>query len=324
MDGSVARPRPYLALILRLAAAAMLATMSMLVKLAGERGAGLTEMIFWRQAITLVCITLLLVALGRLGDIKTTRMGAHGRRAISGITGMFFVYGAVMLLPLAEATAISFTGPFFAVMLSVILFGEKVGRYRWGAVVLGFAGVLVLTQPGFGLGTGVTIDPLGAAIGLIAAFLVALISYQIQDLNKTERPWGIVFWFAAFTAPLLALTMPFVFTAHDPITWGIILAMALCGAIAQVLLTSSLRYGSAGVILLMDYTSLLWATFYSMAVFDRAPSTSLWLGAPLIVAAGLLIAWRQRKLASPSGSDETKPEDADTSSPEMDRKRNPK
>jgi len=312
MDGSVARPRPYLALTLRLAAAAMLATMSMLVKLAGERGAGLTEMIFWRQAITLVCITLLLIAIGRLGDIKTTRLGAHGRRAISGITGMFFVYGAVMLLPLAEATAISFTGPFFAVMLSVILFGEKVGRYRWGAVVLGFAGVLVLTRPGFGLGTGDAIDPLGAAIGLIAAFLVALISYQIQDLNKTERPWGIVFWFAAFTTPLLALALPFVFTAHDPVTWGVILAMALCGAIAQVLLTASLRYGSAGVILLMDYTSLLWATFYGMAVFDTAPTASLWLGAPLIVAAGLLIAWRERKLAQKQQSQETKLQDAGT------------
>ncbi|WP_040464147.1 DMT family transporter [Erythrobacter sp. NAP1] len=297
MDGSVARPRPYLALSLRLATAGTLATMSMLVKVAGERGVELTELIFWRQAITLVCVAVLLAAMGRLADIKTKRLGAHARRAVLGIIGMFFVYGAVMLLPLAEATALSFTAPFFAVVLSVLLFKEKVGRYRWGAVVLGFAGVLVLTQPAFGLGAESSVSLFGAAVALIAAALVAVISFQIQDLNKTEAPWSIVFWFCAFTTPLMALALPFVIGPHDAETWGIIVAMALCGALAQILLTSSLRFGSAGVILLMDYTSLLWATWYGWSIFERTPPASLWLGAPLIVAAGLLIAWRERQLA---------------------------
>ena len=297
MDGSVARPRPFLALGLRLATAATLATMGMLVKLASERGAHLVELVFWRQAITFVCVAGLLAALGKLFEVKTQRFGAHGRRAIYGITGMFFVYGAVILLPLAEATAISFTAPFFAVMLSVILFREQVGLYRWGAVILGFAGVLVLTEPVFGVGTAAAIDPFGAAVGLIAAFLVAVISFQIQDLNKTEAPWSIVFWFTALTAPLVLIAFPFFVQSHDAETWGIIVAMALCGAVAQILLTSSLRFGSAGVILLMDYTSLLWATWYGWSVFDQAPSQGLWIGAPLIIAAGLLIAWRERRLA---------------------------
>ncbi|HSJ78280.1 MAG TPA: EamA/RhaT family transporter, partial [Erythrobacter sp.] len=79
--------------------------------------------------------------------------------------------------------------------------------------------------------------------------------------------------------------------------WLIILAMALMGVLAQILLTTSLRFGSAAVILLMDYTALLWASFYGYAVFDRAAPASLWFGAPLIIAAGLLIAWRERQLA---------------------------
>ena len=296
MDGSVARPRPFLALGLRLATAATLATMSMLVKLAGERGVALAELIFWRQALTLVCVAGLLAAMGRLAQLRTQRLGAHARRAMFGITGMFFVYGAVMLLPLAEATAISFTAPFFAVMLSVVLFGEKVGYFRWGAVLLGFAGVLVLTEAGFGLGDSQAVDPLGALVALIAALLVAAISLQVQDLNKTETPWSIVFWFTAFTTPLMALALPFVIGAHSAETWWIILAMALCGALGQLLLTASLRFGSAGVILLIDYTALLWATWYGWSVFDRAPPPTLWLGAPLIICAGLLIAWRERRL----------------------------
>lgn len=297
MDGSVARPRPFAALGLRLIAVATLATLSMLVKLANERGASLTELVFWRQLITMICLGLLLAAIGRLGDLKTKRMKAHGVRAVMGIIGMFFVYGAVVLLPLAEASAIGFTAPFFAVIIAVVLFKERVGKYRWGAVVLGFAGVLVLTQPGFGIGQSADIDPVGAIVALVAAFLVALISFQLQDLNKTESPWSIVFWFTLFTTPVLALALPFVFVAHSLETWAIIGAMSLCGAVAQLLLTASLRFGSAGVILLMDYTGLLWATYYGWSVFDTSPSTNLWIGAPLIVGAGALIAWRERTLA---------------------------
>lgn len=292
MDGSIARPRPFLALGLRLLTALALATMAMLLKLASTRGVHLAELVFWRQAITLGAVATMLALLGQLSAIRTQRFSAHVRRAVYGITGMFFVYGAVVLLPLAEATTLSFTAPFFAVLLSVILFKERVGRYRWGAVILGFAGVVFLTQPGSNL-----IDPFGAAVGLTAAFLVALISFQIQDLNKTEAPWSIVFWFAALTVPLTALAMPFVAAPHDSETWAIIVAMALCGAIAQLLLTASLRFGSAAVILLMDYTALLWATAYGFYVFDTAPPASLWVAAPLIIGAGALIAWRERVLA---------------------------
>lgn len=293
MDGSVARPRPFLALGLRLMTAAVLATMGMLVKLGAERGVHLVEMVFWRQALTFVLIAGGLALAGRLATVRTKRIGSHGFRAALGGTGMLFVYGAVILLPLAEATTLSFTAPFFAVLLALVVFKEKIGLYRWGAVVAGFAGVIVLTQPG----SSADISLPGLMVALVAAFMVALISYQIQDLNKTETPWSIIFWFTAMTTPVAALALPFVYVPHMPETWLILLAMALCGALAQILLTASLRFGSAGVVLLMDYTSLLWATWYGWSVFDRAPPASLWIGAPLIICAGLLIAWRERRLA---------------------------
>jgi drug/metabolite transporter (DMT)-like permease len=292
MDGSVANPRPMLALLFRLGTAGALATMAMLLKLASGRGVHLAELVFWRQAITLVIVVVLLAVLGKLHTVKTRRLGAQTRRAATGLAGMFFVYGAVVLLPLAEATTLSFTTPFFAVMLAAVLFKEKIGIYRWSAVALGFAGVIVIVQPG-----NLAIDPLGLAVGLTAALLVAIISFQIQDLNQTETPWAIVFWFAALTTPAMALVLPFVIGAHDAVTWGIIVAMAACGALGQILLTSSLRFGSAAVILLMDYTALLWASAYGYYIFDRAAAASLWLGAPLIIGAGLLIAWRERQLA---------------------------
>lgn len=296
MDGSIARPRPLLALGLRLLAALALATMAMLVKLAGEHGANLLEMIFWRQALAAALIGAGLAMSGKLAMLRTKRLGAHGRRAVSGTFGMMFTYGAVLLLPLAEATTLGFTAPIFAVLIALFLFGEKIGRYRGSAIAIGFAGVLVVMGPGLGAGDE-AITLTGVIVGLVAPFMVALISFQVQDLNTTESAWSIVFWFSALSAPVLALALPFVLGPHDLETWGIILAMALCGAAAQVLLTLSLRFGSAAVILLMDYTALLWASFYGFYVFDRAAPASLWLGAPLIVAAGVIIAWRERELA---------------------------
>lgn len=292
MDGSVARPRPMLALLLRLVTALSLATMAMLVKLAEMRGASLPELIFWRQFITMLAIGGLMAALGRLGELRTRRFGAHARRAIFGITGMFFVYGAVILLPLAEATTISFTTPMFAVLLALVLFREKIGIYRWSAVGLGFAGVLIVMQPG----SGGAIDLWGVLVGLVAAFMVALISFQIQDLNKTETPYAIIFWFTALTVPLLALALPFVIRPHDAETWLTIIAMALSGAVAQIALTNSLRFGSAATIIVIDYTALIWAVGYGWAIFDRLPSPTLWLGAPLIICSGLLVAWREHRL----------------------------
>lgn len=297
MDGTIARPRPLLALFVRLLTAFALATMAMLVKLAGERGAHLIELIFWRQLLTFMLLGAGMALTGRLAMLHTQRLPAHARRAASGLFGMLFTYGAVLLLPLAEATTLGFTAPVFAVLIAMVLLGERIGPYRWGAVAMGCAGVVVVMQPFGGFQEGITLA--GVLVGLAAPFMVAIISFQIQDLNTTENPWSIVFWFAALTTPVAAIALPFVWAAHDPVTWALILGMGLVGAGAQMLLTTSLRFGSAAVILMMDYTALLWASFYGLFIFDRAAPASLWLGAPLIIGAGLLIAWRERQLAKP-------------------------
>ena len=284
--------RPLLALAIRLGAAAALATMAALIKLASQRGIHLMEILFWRQGLTLPLILGWLAYRGQISSLATARPWTHARRAAYGLTGMVLNFGAYILLPLAEATTFGFTAPIFAVILSVILLREKVGRYRWAAVILGFAGVWVTTQPGDG-----HIPLLGAAVAMGGAFMVALISIQIADLNRTEKPLTIVFWFAAFSAPVAALFLPFVMTAHTASDWGLLLAIALSGSLGQLLLTASLRYGQVASVIVMDYSALMWATLYGWVFWDHLPPGSTWLGAPLIVAAGLVIAWRERRLS---------------------------
>ena len=283
--------KPLLALGLRLIAVAVLATLLMLVKYTAQSGVALAEILFWRQALT---VPILLGWLGwhrQVSRLATKRLPIHARRALIGVIGMFLNFGAVTLLPLAEATTLGFTTPIFAVILSVLLLREKVGPVRWLAVALGFAGVVIITQPGHS-----TIPPLGAAVGLGASFMVALISIQIRDLARTDEPLSIVFWFAALSVPFLAATLPFVLTHHSPRQWALLMAIGVIGGAGQLLLTASLRFGQVASVIVMDYSALIWATLFGWLVWDHLPPVATWLGAPAIIAAGLVIAWREHSL----------------------------
>jgi drug/metabolite transporter (DMT)-like permease len=284
--------RPLLALLIRLGAIAALATMSALIKLAAARGIHLLEIMFWRQFLTIPIALGWVLATSSLATLATHRPGTHFLRGLYGTIGMVLNFGAVILLPLAEATTINFTVPIWAVLLSIVLLKERVGPWRWSAVLLGFAGILVIAQPG-----GDHFPLYGALVALGGAFMIALISIQIADLGRTERPLTIVFYFALFTTPLTALSLPFVATAHDPQDWLLLLGIGLAGALGQLLLTAALRFGTVASVIVMDYSGLFWATLYGWLLFATLPPPSTWLGAPLIVIAGLTIAWREHKLA---------------------------
>ena len=286
------KQRPFFALVVRLGAAATLALMLALVKLASDSGLALSEILFWRQLPTVMAVPAIFWLSGSLGKLRTKRLRQHGGRAALGIIGMFLNFGAVTILPLAEATTIGFTSAIWAVILSAMILHERVGVWRWSAVGMGFVGVLVIAQPGDG-----HIPLFGAAVALGSAFMIALISIYIRDLAQTEDSLTIVFYFALFTAPLLALTLPFVWQEKSAHQWFLLLSLGTAGLIGQWLLTSALRYGQVASVIVMDYSSLLWATLLGWWLFDRLPPAVTWLGAPLIIAAGLLIAWREHRLA---------------------------
>ena len=114
---------------------------------------------------------------------------------------------------------------------------------------------------------------------------------------------GIVFWFSALSAPVLELGLPFYASYHTPWQWFLLLAGGLLGLLGQLLLTASLRYGQVASVIVMDYSALVWATIYGWLIWDELPPTATWLGAPAIIAAGGIIAWREHfhaKAVSPA------------------------
>jgi drug/metabolite transporter (DMT)-like permease len=280
--------KPLAALGLRLLATMVLATLVMVVKYTVDSGVAFPEVLFWRQIPSAVLIFVWLALRGQLSRLRTQRLPDHARRAMLGMTGMFFTFGAPVLLPLAVATTLGFTTPVFAVILSALLLKEAVGPVRWLAVALGFAGVVIIAQPGH-----FTIPPFGAFVGLGAGFMVALISIQVRDLGRTEESLSIVFWFAVLSAPILALGLPFYASLHTPWQWFLLLGGGVLGLVGQLLLTASLRYGQVASVIVMDYSALIWATLYGWLIWDELPPSATWLGAPAIIAAGGVIAWRE-------------------------------
>ena len=274
---------------LRLIAIFALAGMMALVKLAEAGGATLAELLFFRQACALPVVMLWLANGPGLASVRTQRLGSHARRTAIGLCGMVGNFGAVILLPLAEATTLGFTVPIFATVLAAIVLREQVGRHRWAAVAAGFAGILIVAQPGSGH-FGLT----GALVGLAGAIFTALVSIELRQLSRTEDTGTIVFWFSLLSLAPLGVAYLFVIQPHPFWVWATMLAAGLTGGIGQLALTGALRFAPVSAVLPMDYSSLIWATLFGWLIFGVLPTPFTWIGAPVIIASGLYIVWRER------------------------------
>jgi drug/metabolite transporter (DMT)-like permease len=281
-----------LAIGLRVMAMVMLSTMFMLVKLAGDHGVSIPELLFWRQAMSVPMIFVWLLATGNLGALATRRMASHAGRGATGTLGLFCNVSAATLLPLPVQTTLSFTTPLFAVLITALVLRNTVGAWRWTAVVLGFVGVLIIAGPG-----GTHAPPLGLAVGLGAGVVVAMVSFQIRDLARTEPPISCVFWFAVYGSLFASVLLPIYAKPHPLEAWLILAAIGFSGTFAQFLIAASLRHGQVATVVIIDYTSLVWATLYGWLIWDDLPPHHILLGAPLIIASGLIITWREHYLS---------------------------
>lgn len=286
-----AEPHVALGMTLRLVSALALALMFAGVKWSSQRGAGVAETLFYRQIGSVVCAAAWVAVGPGFGSLRTQRFGAHAMRMAIGVAAMLLNFLMVTLLPLAEATAIGFSVPIFATLLAAIVLGEPTGRWRWGAVVAGFVGVLVIIQPGSG-----HVGVYGGLVALGAVIATACATIAIRHLGATEAVATTVFWFGLTSLVPLGLAMPFVARPHDPATFAAIAGLSLAGGIAQLALTGALRLAPVALVMPMDYSALIWASLLGILLFGQGPSRWTWLGAPIVIAAGLVILWREHRL----------------------------
>lgn len=278
------------AIALRLASVALFAVMNVAIKLAEAHGAALAEILFFRQLGAALLIVAVISAGPGFASVKTARIGAHILRAAIGLTAMALTFTTLLILPLAEATTIGFSMPIFATVLGALVLDEPTGWRRWGAVLAGFAGILIVTQPGSG-----HFPIVGALTGLGAALCTASVSILLRTIGRTEAAITIVFWFSTLSLVPLGIGYAFYAAPHDVLTWTILLSIGAIGGIAQIAMTASLARGAVSLVVPMDYTALLWATLLGWLVFDRLPIAATWIGAPIIVVSGLYIVWREHR-----------------------------
>ncbi|MGP1354158.1 MAG: DMT family transporter [Parasphingopyxis sp.] len=294
-DISFPEQRPVAGIVLRILAATIFAFMAAMVKIGADHGLHPIEMIFWRFAFALPPLFLWVLLRPGLQIIKTRRPLAHLWRAVIGFVAMGFGYWALTLLPLAEATAISFAAPIFATLLSAIFLLEKVGWHRWSAVLVGFLGVLVIVQP---QDLNLPLD--GLMVALASAFGVACVIITIRQISKTERALTTVFWFTAISAVGTGFVVPFFAESHDWQGWAIMIGIAILGGTAQLLLTASLRVAPVVVVAPFDYTQLLWAVALGWLIWADVPSVATWCGAAIIIGSGLYTLYRERVRSRPA------------------------
>lgn len=219
------------------------------------------------------------------GDLfRTRQLGAHLLRSSCGVAAFLFFFASVRYLPLADAVAVAFGGPFIVTALSVPLLGERVSRGQWLAVIVGFAGMLLIVQP-----TGEGFRPealLVVASSFSYALMMILTRWMVRRSGGAERTATFLFYTFAVQAAGFFIAVPRLrpMTAFDLGLTGAVGLLALGGHFG---ITLAFQRAPVSVVAPFEYTALVWATLFGFVVFGDLPDPTVWVGVAIIVGAGL-------------------------------------
>lgn len=252
-----------------------------------------SEIGFFRQIVSLIPIGFVMSRQGGLALLRTRRPFGHLFRGTIGNFAMMPFVLSLAWLPLADATALTFASPLFITALSVPLLGEAVGLHRWSAVVVGFVGVIIMTHPSgawFAPGAGA-----GAGMGVLAAFLSALMMITIRQLGRTEAPVTTVFYFAAIGCVVFGASLPFVWIHPTNVEWLALAAVGLIGGLSQLAMTHAYRQAPAAALAPFGYVSILWGTLFGYVLWDQLPGRRILVGSVIVIVSGLYIVYRETR-----------------------------
>jgi drug/metabolite transporter (DMT)-like permease len=297
---SLSNHRPVLGIALKLGSVVLFAGMTLCVKLLGQEiPSGQT--IFARGIISAVVLALIAWRTEGLHLLKTRNWRAHALRSLSGTISMFCLFAAVTMIPLADVTAITFTAPMFLTILAMLFLGERIHRFRWTALGFGFLGVLIMIGPHLSFAEGTSV---GAIAALGNAIFSAIAMVFLRSMSGREHAITITFYFSLTFMVCAALTALQGWPTPTAAQWLLIVSAGLFGVFGQLLMTYSYRYAEASAIAPLDYSNMIMAVIIGYVFFAEIPSLSVWIGAPLVVGAGLIILWREyylkKQLSAPT------------------------
>ncbi len=260
------------------------------------------SIILIRNTFSLPIAIILLLKTGGLNNLKTDRPWLLLARSSLIIFAAGSFYAALPFMPLAEAFAIAFVAPLFTTILSVIFLNEKVGPHRWAVVATGFAGVLIILQPGTD-----TFQP-AAIFPVIAAFVYAVIMIMTRQLRHHSTSSGMTLWGTITTVSIasVSLLLPweaFAWTLPSNNDLLLLLGMAGVATTAHYLTGQAYRFAPAAVIAPFDYTMLIWGIIFGWVFWQEIPEAHVLLGAAVIIASGLYLIYRESQAKNKTAQD---------------------
>jgi len=259
--------------------------MDLLVKWSQDYPTG--EVLFFRGFFGLL-LTYFLIPKDKLKSFyKTDRKLEHFFRCFAGIIALIAIVVALRELPLAVVVSLSYAAPLFITVLSIFLLGEKVGIFRWLAVLIGFVGVLVISEPGFNEVNYLYILPIIFCIGM------AFVTITIRKLSTSEPVWLISIFFTLTITFVSLFTIPFGWVLPNIKDFILLALIGVTGGGANLLLTQSYKLSEVSLVAPLKYLSLIFAILFGYLIWDEIPSYKNLVGAALVITASLIILRRE-------------------------------
>ena len=285
------RPNPGLAALLILIASAFIAGTTLLAKALGTEALGPAlhplQISQGRFVFGFVTITTIFAVLRP--TLTRPAWPLHLGRAAFGWGGVSLMFASVAFIPLSDATAISFLNPVVAMILAIPLLGETVGRVRWSAAAIALIGALILLRP-----TPASFQP-GALLALAAAGVIGMEVIFIKLLSGREGPIQILVINNTFGTIIASVAASFVWQMPTGPQWAALAGIGFLMACAQIAFVNAMARADASFVAPFSYATLVFATFYDLAVFHTVPDAVSLIGAGVILTGAGLLAWREAR-----------------------------
>ena len=245
------------------------------------------EVIFFRGFFGLIPIFLLIPRERLRNFYQTKRHKLHFQRCLSGLIALIAIFIALRKLPLATVVSISFAAPIFITIMSIFFLNEKVGMYRWLAVLVGFIGIIIITEPGLNSFNIYYLYPIIFCIGL------SYVAIVIKQLSLTEPIWLIGFYFSFTIMMTSFLTLPYGWIMPSLKDFILLSLVGILGGAANLLLTQSYKFSEVSLVSPLKYLSLLFAIFFGYLIWNEIPSYKTLVGASLVILSSIIIFRRE-------------------------------
>ena len=218
---------------------------------------------------------------------QTKRSGLHSLRCLAGLIAIVAIFIALRKLPLATVVSISFAAPIFTTIFSIFLLSEKVGIYRWLAVLVGFIGILIITEPGISELNIYYIFPIIFCLGL------SYVAITLRQLSSTEPVWLISLFFSIAITLLSFLTIPFGWVMPSFNHFIILSLIGVFGGVSNLWLSQSYKYSEVSLVTPLKYLTLVFAIIFGYFIWGEIPTIKTLIGAFLVIISTLIIFRRE-------------------------------